>query len=195
MLEVKFLNNKKLIMINEMKEEITKALKKDLHNLIKIIKRNLNINWTNKIKCHDTDRGTRWTDELENEYTTPYFEDYPNCPKFIMIKINDYNINKNGGFYSSGIYGACHWCWKTNPNSANKYPYVIAVRYGIVIGVFEINKNGWKRVENSKRSYFDGIEAPKEIKKIFIKKRFLKDIEKDKILQVISIKIMRSLYI
>ena len=61
--------------------------------------------------------------------------------------------------------------FKIRPNRANKYPYVLAVRYGIVVGVYQINKDGWKQVENSKRAYFDGIEAPDEIKKLFINKK------------------------
>lgn len=126
---------------------------------------------TNKIKGHDDERGMRWTDELEQQFTAKTFDDYPNCPKFIMIKINDYNINKNGGPENNGIYKAVRWCWKIRPNRANKYPYVLAVRYGIVVGVYQINENGWKKVENSKRAYFDGIEAPDEIKKIFINKK------------------------
>lgn len=126
---------------------------------------------TNKIRGHDEDRGMRWTDELEQEFTAKTFDDYPNCPKFIMIKINDYNINKNGGVENNGIYKAVRWCWKVRPSRANKYPYVLAVRYGIVVGVYQIEENGWKKVENSKRAYFDGVEAPKEIQDIFLNKK------------------------
>lgn len=126
---------------------------------------------TNKINGREEDRGMRWTDELEQEFTAKTFDDYPNCPKFILIKINDYNINKNGGIENNGIYKAVRWRWKINPNRANKYPYVLAVRYGIVVGVYQINKNGWKKDENSDRAYFDGVEAPKEIKDIFLNKK------------------------
>ena len=126
---------------------------------------------TNKIRGHEEDRGMRWTDELEQEFTAKTFDDYPNCPKFIMIKINDYNINKNGGVENNGIYKAVRWCWKVRPSRANKYQYVLAVRYGIVVGVYQINENGWKKVENSARAYFDGVEAPEEIKKFFLNKK------------------------
>ncbi len=128
-------------------------------------------NLTNEIKGHEEYRGMRWTDELEQQFTAKTFDDYPNCPKFIMIKINDYNINKNGGIENNGIYKAVRWCWKIRPIRANKYPYVLAVRYGIVVGVYQINEGGWKQVENIKRAYFDGVEAPEEIKKIFIDKK------------------------
>lgn len=126
---------------------------------------------TNKIKGHDEDRGMRWTDELEEQFTAKTFEENESCPKYILIKINDYNIAKNGGIENNGIYKAVRWCWKIRPNRANKYPYVLAVRYGIVVGVYKINENGWKKIDNSERAYFDGEEASEEIKKIFINKK------------------------
>lgn len=126
---------------------------------------------TNKIKGHDEDRGMRWTDELEEQFTAKTFEENESCPKYILIKINEYNIAKNGGIENNGIYKAVRWCWKIRPNRANKYPYVLAVRYGIVVGVYKINENGWKKIDNSERAYFDGEEASEEIKKIFINKK------------------------
>lgn len=128
-------------------------------------------NLTNKIKGHEDERGMRWTDDLELSMTAKTFDDYPNCPKFIIIKINDYNINRCGGPENNGIYNAVRWCWKVRPSRANKYPYVLAVRYGIVVGVYQINENGWKKIENSDRAYFDGVEAPEEIKKFFLNKK------------------------
>ena len=126
---------------------------------------------TNKIKGHEAYRGMRWTDELEQALTAKTFDDYPNCPPFILIKIKDYWINKNGGIENNGIYKTVRGNWKLNPSRANKYPYVLAVRYGIVVGVYKIYENGWKRALNSKRAYFDGEEAPIEIKNIFINKK------------------------
>lgn len=126
---------------------------------------------TNKIKGHNDERGMRWTDELEQEFTAKTFDDYPNCPKFILIKIKDYWINKNGGRENNGIYKTVRGCWKIKPNKANKYPYVLAVRYGIVVGVYQINPNGRKKCEDSDRAYFDGVEAPEEIKNIFLNKK------------------------
>lgn len=72
---------------------------------------------------------------------------------------------------NNGIYKAVRWCWKIKPSRANKYPYVLAVRYGIVVGVYRVNTNGWKKVDNSERAYFDGFEASNEIKYIFLGKK------------------------
>ena len=126
---------------------------------------------TNRIKGHDSDRGMRWTDELEKEFTAPIFDDYPNCPKFVLIKIKDYWLNRNGGNNPDGIYKTVRGNWKLKASRANKYPYVLAVRYGIVVGVYQINENGWHTAEGSERICFDGIEAPNDVKALFIGKR------------------------
>ena len=122
---------------------------------------------TNKVKGHNSDRGMIWATELENVLSAPLFEDYPNCPKFILIKIKDYYINKNNG----SIYETVRGNWKLSVKRANKYPYVLAVKYGVVVGVYKINENGWKKCEHSDRIYFDGVDAPEEIKHIFMNKK------------------------
>ncbi len=122
---------------------------------------------TNTIKGHNDDRGMRYT----GEFITEPFEDYHpkdlTYPKFILIKINDHSINLQNG----NIYEAVRASWRTNPNTANLYDYVLAVKYGIVIGVYQIDKNGWKKTEDGKRAFFTGKEAPDSIKKFFIDKR------------------------
>jgi len=130
---------------------------------------------TNAVKGHNNDRGMRWADELEKEFTAKPLEDYPKCPKFILIKINDYSI----GLKDGDIYEAVRASWKINPDIANQYPYVLAVRHGIIVGVYQIDENGWKRTEDGKRAYFTGKEAAMEIQNIFFNKkippRFIKN--------------------
>lgn len=122
---------------------------------------------TNKVKGHNSDRGMMSADQIERSYNAPVFEDYPNCPKFILIKIKDYWLNYN----DKDIYKTVRGNWKLSARKANTYPYVLAVRYGIVVGVYKVNKNGWKQVPNSERICFDGVEAEDEIKQIFIGKK------------------------
>lgn len=124
---------------------------------------------TNLVKGHDSDRGMRWTDELETEFTAEVFDE-SKTPPFILIKIKDYWINQNGGDNSDSIYHTVRGHWKINPNKANKYPYVLAVRHGIVIGVYQIDTNGWKQSDGI-RAYFDGKEASEEVKRLFLGKR------------------------
>lgn len=122
---------------------------------------------TNKVKGHDSNRGMRWTDELEREFTTPVFEENENTPKYMIIKIKDYWINYNGG----DIYKTVRGNWVIDVNKANRYKYVLAVKYGLVVGVFEINENGWKKNEDGKRGHFDGKEASKEVAALFMNKK------------------------
>ena len=124
---------------------------------------------TNKVKGHNFDRGMRWTDELEKALKADIFDDYPNnnCPKFILIKINDYSLNHNDW----DIYKSVRGDWSLKTARANNYPYVLAVRYGIVRGVYKIYENGWKKCANSNRIYFDGEDAPESIKKRFLDKK------------------------
>lgn len=60
----------------------------------------------NEIKGHDEDREMRWTDDLERQFTAKTFIEDENTPRFILIKINGYNNNKNGGVENNGIYKA-----------------------------------------------------------------------------------------
>lgn len=126
---------------------------------------------TNIISGHYSDRGMRWTDELEKEFTAPAFEDYPACPKFILIKIKDDSINVNGGNDPESIYRTVRGNWRLKAENANNYPYVLAVRNSIVVGVYKVDENGWKKCLDGNRIYFDGTEAPDEIKSIFIGKK------------------------
>lgn len=128
-------------------------------------------NLTNIVDGHNSDRGMRWADEIEKELTAPYFLDYPNSPKFILIKINDYSLNKNGGNNPDGIYKTVRGNWVLNLERANNYPYVLAVRNGIVIGVYEVDSNGWQRCRDSNRIYFTGKEASEKIKQLFLWKK------------------------
>ena len=109
---------------------------------------------TNKVKGHHSNRGMKSAEEI-------------NCPKFILIKIKDYWIGQR----EKDIYQTVRGNWKLSIKRANQYPYVLAVRYGIVVGVFKVNENGWKKAPNSKRICFEGVEAEERIKQIFYKKK------------------------
>ena len=134
---------------------------------------------TNKQKGHDYERGMRWTDDLNRELSAKPFEDYnknPECPKFILIKITDYSINlhKDKVTEEEQIYEAVRASWPINPSRANKYPYVLAVRYGIVVGVYKINENGWEKDSNDmtgQRALFNGNPAEENVKNYFMGKK------------------------
>lgn len=121
---------------------------------------------TNRQKGHGCDKGMIWADALEQKYKRSYFEENnPKCSKFMIIKINQHSIDLKGS-----VYEAVRSSWKINLEKAKNYPVVLAVKYGIVVGVYNV-KNGWKRTEDGYRAYFDGEEAPLEIKSLFFDKR------------------------
>jgi len=123
---------------------------------------------TNEQKGRDSDRGMIWTDALEQKYMAQEFDDYPNTPnqqKFMIIKINDYSINLNNG----DIYEAVRASWKINIERARKYPLVLAVRHGIVVGVYKVNK--WENTEDGYRARFIGEKAEEKIRNYFLTKR------------------------
>lgn len=134
---------------------------------------------TNNVRGHDTDRGKTTAEELQIKYGAKEFyynPDDENYPQFILIKITDHSINlhKDKKTKEEKIYEAVRASWNINPNIANKYHYVLAVKNGIVIGVYEIYENGWKKDpkdKKGKRAYFDGEDAPEEIKEIFLYKK------------------------
>lgn len=134
---------------------------------------------TNKQKGHDYERGMRWTDDLNRELSAEPFKDYhenPECPKFILIKITDYSINlhKDKETEKERIYQAVRASWRITPKIANQYPHVLAVRHGIVVGVYQINENGWQKDSNDttgKRAFFDGIPAEEKVKNYFMGKK------------------------
>lgn len=123
---------------------------------------------SNKVKGHHSERGMYFTDKLIDELCAEEFVDNENNPRYLIIKIKDYWINYNHG----DIYETVRHYWKINPNKANNYPYVLAVKNGVVVGVFKINENGWQyRLPEKDRSYFEGEEAPDEIKKMWLNKK------------------------
>lgn len=106
-------------------------------------------------------------EELEKRINAPTFSDGEECKyDFIIIKIRDCNINN-----IDEVYKQVRGIWVIDKNKANKIPYVLAVNNGLVVGVFKIKENGWKKCEDSKRNYFDGEVAPKEVWDYFIGKR------------------------
>lgn len=130
---------------------------------------------TNRVKGHHTNKGMATADEIELRFTAKEFEDYspdkPDYPKFILIKIKDSVINERGGNTLEGIYKTVRSHWKLRASKANNYPYVLAVRYGIVVGVFKVNEEGWKTRSEDGRIYFDGGPAEDNVREMFINKK------------------------
>ncbi len=107
---------------------------------------------------------------LQKKYSTEEFEENADTPHFIMIKINQENLEKRNKDY----YETCRAAWKIDTEKAKKYPLVLCVLDQIVKEVYEVDNNGdaWKPVaERPGRYEFTAKQAPEEISKLFKDKR------------------------
>ena len=115
-----------------------------------------------------SDRGVNNAEVLQRILSLEEFDDIDDLD-YCLIKINNNeNITERGS-----IYEAVRKHWKVNLNRIQKIPYVLAVNFGVVIGVFKAKK--WYYSEDvPERCMFDGEEAESEIKELFINKRIPK---------------------
>lgn len=92
--------------------------------------------------------------------------------KVIMIIINKSVAEK-------GLYDATRFAWKIDARKAAKAEYILAVRQGIIVGVFVAHE--WKEAslanfpefheDRSERMAFVGAEAPAEVRELYLRKR------------------------
>lgn len=127
----------------------------------------LKIDLTNKIKGFGSFEPINAI-TLENNLSIKEFIDDKSNPKYIIIKVKDYWLNRN----NNDRYETTRGNWRIDPNKANRYPYVLSVTNGIVRAVYKIDVNGWVRCSApSKRSYFTGVEVKDNVAKIFLNKK------------------------
>lgn len=92
-------------------------------------------------------------------------------------------INVNKSSENEELLDAVRYSWKISPTKARNFQYVLAVRKGLIIGVFEavewlpdtkenfpgFNRDGYGPREG--RTGFRGHEAPEEVKQQYLHKR------------------------
>ena len=88
-------------------------------------------------------------------------------------------ITVNKSLAEKGFYDATRFCWKLSESKLRKVEYVLAVKQGIIIGVYKPIE--WKRatIENfpefntdaPDRFGFVGREAVPEIQTLYLRKR------------------------
>lgn len=125
---------------------------------------------TNEVSGHDSSfYGIKTTDELIRQYNAPKLENL--LHKVVIININrQYAKVKNS---NNAIYTATKESWVINKNRINELEYALSEFQGIIIGVFKINNWYAIATENNKinrRWGFDGEDAPKEIKHLYLNK-------------------------
>ncbi|TLD83524.1 hypothetical protein LS70_005045 [Helicobacter sp. MIT 11-5569] len=123
-------------------------------------------NLTNKQSGYNTECGVCNAITLQRDLSAESFKEDETTPKFIIIKTNETWISRRG----DNRYEATRSAWKLNPQKANQYPYVLSVTNGIVKEVYEVDK--WVKCPTREDRYeFNGKEAPKSIRDLFVNKR------------------------
>ncbi|WP_455526909.1 LEM-3-like GIY-YIG domain-containing protein [Huintestinicola sp.] len=113
------------------------------------------------------ERGVNNAEVLQRELSYETFEDIDDL-KYCIIKINDRHLSEHGS-----VYETVRKHWKVNYNRIIKIPYVLASNNGVVVDVFQAEK--WYESEDCPGRYmFDGKQAPKEIRALFVNKRLPK---------------------
>ena len=113
------------------------------------------------------ERGVNNAEVLQRELSYEIFEDIDNL-KYCIIKINDYHLNER-----NGVYETVRKAWKVNLNRINKIPYVLASHNGVIVDVFKVDR-WYNAPDRPGRCMFDGVQAPEEIRKLFVNKRLPK---------------------
>lgn len=122
---------------------------------------------TNIQSGYSTDRGVNNADVLQRDLSYEEFEE-PNDLEYCIIKINNSYLDDR-----NSVYERVRKHWRVNLDRVSKIPYVLAVRDGVVIDVFEVDS--WYNASDVPgRCMFDGKQAPEEIRKKFVNKRLPK---------------------
>ncbi len=96
----------------------------------------------------------------------PEYEDSPENPPYMIIKVNHYWLNRRGW----NRYETTRSSWKASLSRAQKHPYVLSVTNGIVEAVYKVTE--WHKVSwGSGRIEFTGEEAEPEVANLFLHKR------------------------
>lgn len=120
---------------------------------------------TNRIKgFHSTEPQNAIT--LQRNLCAPEYDDSPDNPKYIIIKVKDYWLSQRADRYET-----TRSAWKIDKSKAMKYPYVLSVTGGIVKEVYKVSE--WHEVDSNRkgRIEFTGTVAEEDVRNIFIDKK------------------------
>src|SRR5579872_6174640 len=85
---------------------------------------------TNILPGHDGARGVTHADQIIRDYEAPEAEFQHNV---ILISVNR-------SIEEQEAYDAVRYAWKISPDKARKFDYVLAVRRGVIVGVFKVDE-------------------------------------------------------
>ena len=108
---------------------------------------------TNIQNGHNHERGLINAEDLESKFNLSEYEEPQE--KYVIIKVTEASVDRNGG-----LYEATRKSWCANLDKAKEYKYVLSVIYGVVQEVYEV-KN-WNYSSGSKRIEFEGQVCQKQ---------------------------------
>lgn len=112
---------------------------------------------------HGSERGRMKLDDIKIKYEAEKIKGFDE--PMMLININKrYHPNMTTQEY----YDATKDHWLVSRAKASSYPYVASVFVGIIREVFSVSR--WIASEGSKRSHFEGVLAPNEIREKYINK-------------------------
>jgi hypothetical protein len=126
---------------------------------------------TNLQAGFDSDRGAMHAEEVIRAYEAPG----------AVFKHRVLLINVNKSSEDLDLYDAVRFAWKISPSKARACDYVLAVRRGLIIGVFKADEWLPATTQNfpsfptfpnaCKRFGFNGCEAPSDVKALYLQRR------------------------
>lgn len=125
-------------------------------------------NLTNEVKGHHSNRGACNAEVLQNVLSVEEFVENALMPKFMIIKVKQWALNRN----DNDRYQTTRSAWKVSPTKVKNYPYVLSVTDSIVREVYKVEK--WELNPARNRYEFVGEVAPEMIRKLFINKKIPK---------------------
>jgi uncharacterized protein len=125
---------------------------------------------TNIVSGHDADeRGVMHAQQIIERYKA---EEIDFQHRIIMITVNHTVLEKQS------VYDAVRYAWRLDPQKARQAELVLAVRQGIVIGVFVPHEwlaatpeNFEGRPDQHGRWGFRGEEAPESVRSLYMRRR------------------------
>lgn len=120
---------------------------------------------TNIQSGHHDDYGVINAEELQRTLSVKEYEE-PDF-SYIIIKINSNILSQR----DEDIYETVRSAWKVSKDKVEQYKYVLAVKNGIVVGVYEPEYWQLDSGNDTGRYEFVGKEAPEDIKVLFMNKK------------------------
>lgn len=130
-------------------------------------------NLTNIQSGHDSEKGVNDVETIQRTLSLKPFDDSKAAKnEYLIIKINQRSIDVWQGEESEKIYRAVRSRWKIDIKKAKSYKYILACKYGVVVGIYK--KAKWKHSIEPGRYEFDAVPLNEKDDAVIINRYFYK---------------------